>query len=215
MMKVTSNKFEGGIEDHGDFDEGYCFKIKTYKLTQLVWILCTYTREEKINWMNSLYKLKELYDTKPKPVDDRSIKQMMEALKKGISPEIMENIKSVTEPTWIAISEWSQCSKQCGGGKAYLQRICAMPNGAASTCLGERILEQDCNTDPCYSHGQDLGTKFIPVSRKPNKYERCIIKEGDLSLLIQEGSLKGTKIPVRTLMNNHTLTLYTSDVIVQ
>jgi hypothetical protein len=210
MVTVGSYKFEGGIENHGDFDEGYCFKVKTHKMTQLVWVLCTYIREEKITWMNSLYKLKEIYESKPKPVDDSSVKQMMEALKKGLSPEILEKIKNVKEPTWVEISEWSQCSKPCGGGKSSRQRICAVPDGTNPTCVGDRVEEQECNTSPC--DGPQSVAKFIPANRKPNKYERCVIKEGDLALFIQEGSLKGSRIPTRALMNNQTLALYTCDV---
>ena len=55
--------------------------------------------------------------------------------------------------------------------------------------------------------------KFMPISKRPNSYERCIKKEGDLAIYINDGYMKGSKIPARVLLNKKTLTVYSSDVI--
>jgi hypothetical protein len=54
--------------------------------------------------------------------------------------------------------------------------------------------------------------KMMKVSRKPLRYEKCILKEGDLALLVTDGNLSGAKIPTRVLLTNETLTVYSSDV---
>jgi len=51
----------------------------------------------------------------------------------------------------------------------------------------------------------------MPVSKRPLRYEKCVIKDGDLALLIIDGNLKGAKIPVRVVLNNRTITIYSSD----
>lgn len=51
--------------------------------------------------------------------------------------------------TWVAITPWSTCSKSCGGGKSYLQRICILPKDSKQQCEGEKVLIKDCNLQPC------------------------------------------------------------------
>ncbi len=184
---------------------------------------------------DNLYKLNEN--------EINRIDSLTKNLKKGISKETLEKIKKAKEPTWIAITPWSDCSKTCGGGKSYLQRICIVPKTSKKHCSGERIIRKDCNLSPCevtnknysnfnntensknstilYSNRNSIKeisiskspiNKIPPLSKKLLRYERCIIKEGDLALFINDGYLKGTKIPVRVILNNRTLTVYSSDV---
>jgi hypothetical protein len=197
--------------------------------------------------MNSLVKI--LQDEpnktfkKEKSLENENIKinSLMHNLRKGISKETLEKIKKAKEPTWIAITQWSECSKTCGGGKSYLQRICIVPKNSKEHCEGNRIVFRECNTIPCDGN-QDIvnvsanntynfnntmsisgnNIKEISVTKSPKKtliskktikYERCMIKEGDLILFINDGDLKGTKIPVRVVLNNSTLNAYSSDVI--
>jgi len=199
--------------------------------------------------MNSLVRLLQKYNgdkTNDKQSDreKNKINSMMHNLRKGISKETLEKIKKAKEPTWIAITPWSECSKLCGGGKSYLQRICIVPKNSNEHCDGERILTKDCNLQPCETNDMIFDSKqknntvifnnntnsaqpsmvnelsvikspivkILPISKKPIRYERCLIKEGDLALYINDGYLKGTKIPVRVILNNSTLTVYSSDV---
>ena len=168
----------------------------------------------------------------------------MKDLKKGMSKETIEKIKKAKEPTWIAITPWSECSRKCGGGKSYLQRICIVPKNSNSHCEGERIVTKECNLNVCeddaikYINNNSNFTyfrnetnlksenenknqiniintpeiKFMPISKRPLRYERCVMKEGDLAIYINDGYMKGSKIPARVLLNNKTLTVYSSDV---
>lgn len=200
--------------------------------------------------MNSLVKLlqKEAFTTNKfdKATSDREnqkINSMMQNLRKGISKETLEKIKKAKEPTWIAITPWSECSKPCGGGKSYLQRICIVPKFSKEHCDGNRIINKECNVHSCNENEEKLNSSLIKnkkikntnsissnnfiessAAKKQNiklnskgkkliRYERCFIKEGDLALFINEGYLKGTKIPVRVILNNSTLNVYSSDVI--
>lgn len=174
------------------------------------------------------------------------INTVMNNLRKGISKETLEKIKNAKQPTWIAITQWSQCSKPCGGGKTHLQRICIVPKDSKGHCEGDRIIARECNTHSCFS-GQEknitttynnnnntTGNKNledndilnIEIKKEhnflenlnnkeisKNKYKRCVIKEGDLSIYINDGYLKGKKIPVRVVLNNSSLIVYSSDVI--
>jgi len=42
-------------------------------------------------------------------------------------------------------TNWSSCSKECGGGKQFKIQICSKD----SSCMGSTILEQACNTQAC------------------------------------------------------------------
>ncbi len=47
-------------------------------------------------------------------------------------------------------SEWSPCSKSCGGGERSKVRECIVPrDGDDSLCEGNGILTEKCNTQPC------------------------------------------------------------------
>lgn len=159
---------------------------------------------------------------------ENNMKNMINQLKNKISNETLSKIKSSKEVKWVPITSWSECSKPCGGGRSYLQRLCITPQGSKEKCQGERILTKDCNLQVCdgvmpedellklKNLAHDTNTtshvmKYLPISRRPLRYERCLIKEGDLALYIFEGSIKGAKIPVRVILNNRTLTAYSND----
>lgn len=52
---------------------------------------------------------------------------------------------------WGNWSEWSVCTRTCGGGITTQSRQCEHPTPAngGSFCVGERIRYQICNQDPC------------------------------------------------------------------
>lgn len=50
------------------------------------------------------------------------------------------------EYLYTSWSEWTQCSKSCGGGTRLRTRTCKDKN---SLCWGEIKPEQFCNVDPC------------------------------------------------------------------
>lgn len=56
-----NNIYLGGIENYGDFKEGFCFNINMKNEDKIT--ICSDTQIEKEKWMNSLYKLKQNLDS--------------------------------------------------------------------------------------------------------------------------------------------------------
>jgi hypothetical protein len=180
--------------------------------------------------MNTIVKFLDVKQKKSPELiaDEKKMKKRLSLSKNAPVTEI--EINSAKNITWVAIAPWTECTKSCGGGKSYLERICILPVNSKLKCEGERILTKECNMDPCEKTGaytEELkllkktnGTikfkspaiKYLPVSRRANRYERCFIKEGDLSIYISSGEMKGTKIPMRVILNNRTITAYSNDV---
>lgn len=179
--------------------------------------------------MNTLVKLihKVNKKTPSKIAEENNMKNMISSLKQNLSNSTLAQIKGNKNVTWVPITLWSDCSKPCGGGKSYLQRICITPENSKEQCEGERILTKDCNLQPCTDTGPEDEIerlahksnstvaspimKYMPISRRPLRYERCVIKEGDLALYLDQGSIQGARIPVRVILNNRTLTAYSND----
>jgi hypothetical protein len=145
----------------------------------------------------------------------------------------------ITDGYWIVLQDWSQCDRACGGGNSTLHRMCVPPKSGGRNCIGEPIITRKCNPQPCPSvNGTDsMGNnkntttlkpivKVMPFSSRPQRYTKCVIKEGDLMLNTQPGSsiltnnpLLNTKvegmdslqIPTRAVMNNRTISLFAGD----
>lgn len=50
--------FIGGIEDQGNYKEGFCFRINANGGTEdLIWVLCCDSLTIKNEWMNQLFKM--------------------------------------------------------------------------------------------------------------------------------------------------------------
>jgi hypothetical protein len=47
--RYEGNKYYGGLEDLGNFKEGFCFKIVARN--DALWNICADTLNEKIEWM--------------------------------------------------------------------------------------------------------------------------------------------------------------------
>merc|ERR1712166_488169 len=140
---------------------------------------------------------------------------------------------------WIVLQEWSQCTLKCGGGKSYLQRMCVPPKSGGKPCVGDAVLNKDCNKQPCPgaidATGKAANTvvqkinkpivKIMPFSSKPQRYTKCVIKESDMMYTKQMGSKDSTnvnvpqnkdsvdtiQVPVGVIMNNRTLTVYAGE----
>jgi hypothetical protein len=61
---------KGGIEDVGNFSEGFCFMIKFIRLSRhFIWELCTDSFKQKSKWMKGLTRINKFVNTnKPKPL---------------------------------------------------------------------------------------------------------------------------------------------------
>jgi hypothetical protein len=103
--------------------------------------------------------------------------------------------------------------------------MCTPPKNGGKSCEGEAILKRSCNTQPCPETTNQTASatlkpiiKVIPFSNRPQRYTKCVIKEGDL-LMSNSPKIpqlsnnpmisKDLQIPVRAVINNRTLTLFT------
>lgn len=196
---------KGGIEDFGNFDEGFCLKFNVIDQKRSIYILCFDSLSEKT-------KIKALV---------RSLK-ITDQHKNGIyliengpnSPQNKESISSLfgaksdrhKDPNqqpkdgyWIVLQNWSQCSLKCGGGISTLQRMCIPHKKGGKPCQGKAILTKECNKQPCpsvYGTSENLENKkntevmkpivkIMPFTNVPQRYTLCKIKESDMMIYFQ------------------------------
>ena len=55
---------------------------------------------------------------------------------------------------WGSWSSWSECSRTCGGGASYMERLCdnPLPANHGRYCIGARRKYKICKTDVGLSH---------------------------------------------------------------
>ena len=151
--------------------------------------------------------------------------------------------QKITDGYWITIQNWSQCNLKCGGGTSTLQRMCVPPKAGGKDCEGEAIITKSCNTQPCpgvsgtgqkFMENENVTVKnpimkSLPFSEHPQRYVKCKIKESDLFVFLnvsdkmfdaqsifKRKEMKdqtSVEFPVRAIMNNQTVSLYTGDEI--
>lgn len=120
---------------------------------------------------------------------------------------------------WVTLQEWTECTLACGGGKSYKHRMCVPPAGGGLPCMGQAVLAKTCNEMPCAKEGEenkkpkllDPMIRVVPISNRFQRFEMCIIKEGDL--LIQMPYTKGghfLELPVRVILNNRTISIFST-----
>lgn len=127
---------------------------------------------------------------------------------------------------WVILQDWTQCDLKCGGGNSTLHRLCVPPQRNGKRCEGSPILTRPCNTQPCPNNIvntvqntpslknasiviEEKAPKFevLPFSDRPQRYEKCRIKESDLMMITTENNYD-TTTPVRVIMNNRTITAF-------
>ena len=57
-----------------------------------------------------------------------------------------DSSSSSTEGGWFDWSDWTECSRPCGGGRQLKRRTC---DGRPSDCDGSALMERACNLQPC------------------------------------------------------------------
>jgi len=149
--------------------------------------------------------------------------------------------KNPSNGYWVILQNWSQCTLKCGGGRSYLHRICFPPKNGGKDCIGDAIISKPCNINPCpniirpdilfRNNTETLKPimKTMPISSRPLRYSKCVIKESDLiytknyqeekenkKLISNYGvedfdEMQNLKIPVRIIMNNRTITIFTGE----
>jgi len=145
--------------------------------------------------------------------------------------------QSLSDGYWIVLQNWSQCTLKCGGGKSYLQRMCVPPKNGGKPCDGKAIIEKDCNKQPCPKVGNSQMknstnemllkpiVKIMPFSTRPQRYTKCVIKEGDMlytkdlsekdqltsNMGDKPADMESVQVPVRVVMNNRTISLFSGE----
>ena len=142
-----------------------------------------------------------------------------------------DKINSLIDGYWIIIQDWTQCTLKCGGGLQYQQLVCVPPKNGGKVCEGNPIRTRPCNIQLCpviktlnllkpkpTDNVLKPIVKAIALSNRPQRYDKCHIKEGDglMFKISQEAEDLGynsmeEKIPVRIVMNDKTLTLFRDD----
>ena len=193
---VAPDQNPNGIQDYGNFAEGFCFKVLTNKV---YWLICTDTGEEKKDLMARLQKLKVLnqrskgiYNILQKPDDttDSTIQNLLnpdqgksgKTLKDANGNMFVNATDNFADGYWIILQDWSQCNLKCGGGVSTLHRMCVPPKTGGKPCDGEPIMTKPCNTQPCPVTKELVQTqqnktdnlkpivKIMPFSTRPQRY---------------------------------------------
>ncbi|CAL9698535.1 unnamed protein product [Knipowitschia caucasica] len=69
---------------------------------------------------------------------------------------------------WSSWGPWGSCSRSCGGGVQFAQRLCnnPPPRNNGRYCTGKRAVYRSCNGNPC------------PVNAKSFREEQCEVRNG-------------------------------------
>ena len=188
-----------------------------------VWLICLKEEKDKDTMMKTIIQQKikkqtelgitlnignDISEDKPSQVIDEDINE----------PDLGPN-----DGYWIMLQDWSQCTQKCGGGKQVRQLQCIPPKKGGRPCQGSSIRERPCNTQPCpepkllsqvikreenpiknlMSSNAPI-VKMMPISQRPQRYDKCHIKDTDASYINE----KGVRIPIRLVMNNKSISAF-------
>ena len=230
--------YNGGLKNMGSFKEGECFKISTDSAGNWVWMICVENSKNKNNIMGLIKKLvvKNQRDsgivlTGKDPKLEKDKKKTIDSIdssKETLGAE--QELKDVKDGYWILLQDWSSCTKFCGGGTKTLHRMCVPPKKGGQPCEGEPIITRKCNLKPCpggpnvieLPHKNDTKVELVepnmrvlPFSDRPQRYDKCHLKESDLLLtesLPTNGGRKSNvehiQMPVRVVMNQFTVSAF-------
>lgn len=138
----------------------------------------------------------------------------------------------VVDGYWVLLQDWTSCSQKCGNGTSYQQWMCVPPRNGGKSCEGPSLKTKTCNIHPCpsvnsllslinknkHNVGKDKSLAPKPIvkagvfSNRPQRYEKCRIKENDAFIMTTVvGSEQKVRKPMRLVMNNSTITIYNDD----
>ena len=144
---------------------------------------------------------------------------------------------STLDGYWILLQDWTQCTLKCGGGLQYQQLMCVPPRSRGKPCEGPAIRTRPCNTQPCpqaqtlktavnpldaSSNRADNNTlapivKMMAISKRPQRYDKCFIKESDVLMEKDDETTKTMsikpRIPARLVLNDRTVNAYLDDTL--
>jgi len=234
------NYLKGGLKDLGSFSIGHCFEIKAeIKSLKQTWVFCLNHQKEKTKLFKIILKLKLKYQRKKGELKTENSIKNQKYQKNTISaflsstknkdnsrPNNENLLVSPIDGYWILLQDWSECTLKCGGGESYQQWQCIEPKNGGKPCQGKSIRVKKCNIQPCPNLNSVLEfvkktgyevkkpiIKVAPFSSRPQRYDKCVIKDNDAYLMEYEPNKKKieTRLPIRIVMNNITVTLFKDD----
>ena len=110
------------------------------------------------------------------------------------------------------VSVWSPCSKRCNGGLSRCELKCFDENSTIKcTSTQKYFLEKECNIKPCL-FTENMMIKVRSVFPKPQRFIKCLIKEGDVYFVRTDIKSFQTNplVPVRILVNNSIISVLLS-----
>jgi hypothetical protein len=216
VKQGNDGEVKGGIEDLGNFQEGFCFSLRGKSSSgPYKWVICADSFQEKCDLMQKIIALRLRCQIK------FGVNKSMSAITniKFIKPDPAFNSTISTHSRWVNLQEWSSCTLACGGGSQTLHRFCLKAPNSLS-CEGSSVITRPCNTQPCANvtdeviESEMLPTeiRIIPVSLRPRRFTKCVVKEEDMDIVRYDiGKLKiPPRIPSRVIVNNKTLSIFES-----
>ena len=67
----------------------------------------------------------------------------------GICSTLKRTTSSLVDGVWEAWTDWTRCTKICGGGTQDRQRACEGPYHGGLDCPGDGTEQKACNTEDC------------------------------------------------------------------
>ena len=160
ITETAINPCKGGVEDMGNFKEGYCFMLKFVKLNKhYIWELCAETAKEKQQWMQIILriqknsnKINEMFIPAHDDIIDHDINgflhhdiihhdQLIEHRPLN-SQSRMINLNS----GYIPQGAWNHCTKKCGTGIQQRPLKCTRK---IRPCNGPSVETRSCNLQKC------------------------------------------------------------------
>jgi hypothetical protein len=202
------------------------------------WVFCVDSEDEKNKFMNVFIQLKlkqqhekGIYLETEKEIERKKVENTASQYKQDVE---IKNPENGLDGYWVKMQDWSQCTLACGGGLQYLQMICIPPKTGGKPCEGQPIRTRPCNQQACpttiqvsrkqevvnkdsLQSGSSLPviTKMMPVSSRPQRYDKCFIKEADALMELDDKTTQAMiskpRVPVRLVLNDRTITSYQND----
>jgi len=181
------NDYLIGVEDQGNYQEGYCFKLRVENcgLSEYL-VLCSDLLTDKMDWMKRISIL-QMRCQSPEPhivnqaiiqANIRGSSQYQSNYTENFHENIVYKASQKIDGKWMILQDWSTCTLACGGGTQTLHRLCIPPSDGGSPCEGTSIVNRSCNTEPCPNVRVVVDEKVAPtrvkmlrISERPQRYE--------------------------------------------
>lgn len=164
------------------------------------------------------------------------------AMEKGVNNTALfgpDSVNSTNDGYWVLLQDWTKCTLKCGGGLSYQHLMCVPPRAGGKPCVGEAVRTKPCNTMPCpqpqtikkisknirSTTQQDASgnntlapiVKMMAVSKRPQRFEKCVVKESDVMMEKDDETTKEMtvkpRVPVRLILNDRTVSAYLDDTL--